>query len=234
MKKNQNKEVGLEELLEEFKNNMNVENIKGMARFGINSEGTFGVPIPWLRKKAKEIGKNHKLALELWETGLHEPRILASMIADHKVLDEETMEKWVNGFDSWDVCDQVCMNLFDKTEYAVKKAIEWAERDEEFVKRAGFALMASLAFHSKTIDNSTFEKFFPFIIKASDDNRNFVKKAVNWALRQIGKKNKYLNKKSIETAEYILKYNQTKSAQWIAKDALKELNDEKTLARIKD
>jgi len=233
MKKNPQKNIDLKQLLNEFKANENKENVLGMARFGINPNGTFGIPIPWLRKKAKEIGKNHSLAIELWDTGYHEPRILASMIAEPEKVTEDMMEKWVLDFDSWDVCDQVCMNLFDKTNLATKKAIDWAQREEEFVKRAGFALMASLAFHSKTFDNSTFESFLPYIINALDDNRNFVKKAVNWALRQIGKRNKSLNTIAIETAEFILNNKNSKSAQWIANDALKELKNEKTISRLK-
>ena len=142
------------------------------------------------------------------------------------------METWVKDFDSWDVCDQVCSNLFDKTPFAYRKAIEWSKREEEFVKRAGFVLMATLSVHDKKADNKKFEQFFPIIKRESNDNRNFVKKAVNWALRQIGKRNLSLNKKAIKTAKEIQKMD-SKSARWIASDALRELTSEKIQKRLK-
>lgn len=202
-----------------------------MARFGINPENTYGVSIPNLRKIAKECGKNHLLAQKLWDSGIHEAKILACMIEDPKQVNETQMENWVKDFDSWDVCDQVCMNLFDKTPYAYKKAMEWAERNEEYTKRAGFALMASLAFHDKKTEDKQFEKFLPTIKKHSQDERNFVKKAVNWALRQIGKRNQNLNKKAISTAKEIENID-SKTARWIALNALKELTDKKQQERI--
>ena len=193
-----------------------------MARFGIDTKYALGVKIPVLRALAKKIGKNHKLAQNLWKTKIHEARILASMIDEPEKVTESQMEQWVKCFNSWDICDQTCMNLFDKTKYAWGKTAEWPKRKEEFVKRAGFALMASLAFHNKKTGDSEFIKFFPIIKKYSDDDRNFVKKSVNWALRQTGKRNKNLKKYALKTAEEILK-NRHKSAQWIAKDAIREL-----------
>ncbi|MFH1428618.1 MAG: DNA alkylation repair protein [Candidatus Margulisiibacteriota bacterium] len=206
--------------------------VEGMARFGINSENTFGVSVPDLRAIAKAAGKDHQLALELWESGIHEARILASMVDVFKEVTEEQAEAWVKEFDSWDVCDQCIMNLFRYLPSAYQKAIEWGRREEEFVRRAGFAMMASLAIGDKKADDKLFEAFFSLIVEKSDDERNFVKKAVNWALRQIGKRSFDLNKKAIQVAEKIDRFN-SKSAKWIAKDALRELTDEKILSRIK-
>ena len=205
-----------------LKKHSNSKNKKGMARFGINPKYALGVRVPVLRDLAKRIGKDHKLAQELWKTKIHEARILASMIDDPRKVTEKQMEEWVRGFNSWDLCDQCCMNLFDKLPLSWKKAEEWAKHKEEFVRRAGFALMASLACHDKRAKNKDFEKFFPLIKKYSTDERNFVRKAVNWALRQIGKRNANLNKKAVKVAKEIQKIN-SKTAEWIAADALKEL-----------
>jgi len=210
------------EIIKHLKKNSSPKDRAGMARFGIDTKYALGVKIPVLRALAKKIGKNHKLAQNLWKTKIHEARILASMIDEPEKVTESQMEQWVKCFNSWDICDQTCMNLFDKTKYAWGKTAEWPKRKEEFVKRAGFALMASLAFHNKKTGDSEFIKFFPIIKKYSDDDRNFVKKSVNWALRQTGKRNKNLKKYALKTAEEILK-NRHKSAQWIAKDAIREL-----------
>jgi 3-methyladenine DNA glycosylase AlkD len=215
-----------------IKSNKNEDNIKGMARFGINPENTYGVSIPKLRAKAKEIGKDHSLALELWGSGIHEARILAAFIDDPKLVTESQMESWVKDIDSWDVCDQVCGFLFDKTPYAYDKALEWSKRDEEFVKRAGFALMAWLSIHDKKAPDEKFIPFFAAIKEGARDERNFVKKAVNWALRQTGKKRgKDIYKLAIKTAEELEK-SESKSARWIAKDALRELKSEKVQKRL--
>lgn len=220
------------DILDELKSLANPENVKGMARFGISSQNTLGIAMPVIRNMAKEYRRNHELALELWDSGIHEARILAALIDDPKKVTERQIERWVSEFDSWDVCDQCCMNLFDKTPFALKKIFEWSEREEIFVKRAAFALMATTAVHNKKLDDEEFIEFFPIIIAKSDDDRNFVRKAVNWALRQIGKRSMYLNRKAIEAAEEILKQN-TKSARWIAKDAIRELKDEKIIDRIR-
>jgi 3-methyladenine DNA glycosylase AlkD len=206
--------------------------VEGMARYGINPEKTLGISIPNLRKLAKEIGTSHELALELWDTEIHEGRILAAMIDEPERVDEAQMEKWVADFDSWDVCDQCCMNLFDKTEFAYRKAIEWSTRDKEFIKRAGFAMMAVLAFHDKKADDEMFEKFLPLIKKEAVDGRNYVKKGVNWALRQIGKRNVDLNSKAIETAKEIQNMD-SRAASWIASDALRELQGEAVQGRLR-
>ena len=206
-----------------------------MARFGINPANTYGVSIPILRKMAREIGKNHELALELWETGIHEARLLACFIDRPDMIAEEQMERWVKDFDSWDVCDQCCGNLFDRTRFAHKKAVEWCGREEEFVRRAGFVLMACLAVHDKKAGDQAFIEFLPLIKTHSGDDRNYVKKAVNWALRQIGKRNQNLNEVAIKTAEEI-KQLDSRSARWIASDALRELAGDavqKKLAGVK-
>jgi len=205
--------------------------VEGMARYGINPQNTYGVSIPSLRKIARETGKNHALAQELWASGIHEARILASMIDDPGMATEEQLESWVEDFDSWDVCDQCCMNFFQKTEFAYRKAIEWSERDKEFVKRAGFALMACLAVSDKNADDEVFDAFFPIIKREASDNRNYVKKAVNWALRQIGKRNIGLNKKAILIAVEIQKMD-SRSAKWIASDAIRELTGESVRKRL--
>ena len=207
------------------------EAVKGMARFGINPKNTYGVSIPNLRKLAKEIGRNHELAQQLWETGIHEARILASMIDNPEEVTNEQMESWVKDFDSWDVCDQCCNNLFQKTRFAYQKAIEWSSRKEEFVKRAGFVLMACLAVSDKKAADNPFVTFLSVIQKEAVDNRNYVKKAVNWALRQIGKRNPALNKKAIETAEEIQKVD-SRSSRWISSDALRELTSEAVQRRL--
>jgi 3-methyladenine DNA glycosylase AlkD len=181
---------------------------------------------------AKEIGVDHVLAQQLWTSVFHEARILASMIDDPKRVTEAQMESWIQDFDSWDVCDQCCSNLFDKTGFAFPKAIEWSRRSEEFVKRAGFVLMATLAVHAKRAKDEEFLKFLPSIKRESVDKRNFVKKAVNWALRQIGKRNLKLNKAAIETAKDIQLLDST-SAKWIASDALRELSSPAVQKRLR-
>jgi 3-methyladenine DNA glycosylase AlkD len=226
--------MNCDEIITIIKKNGNPKNVEGMIRFGISSNNTYGVSMPFLRKFAKKIGKNHELSQQLWDSKIHEARILAALIDEPSKVTEKQMDSWVKDFDSWDVCDQVCMNLFDKTPYAWKKVKQWSRRKEEFVRRASFALMASLAFHDKKATDAYFEALFPLIIEQSTDERNFVKKAVNWALRQIGKRNLILNKSAIKTAKEIKKkYPASKSANWIANDALRELSDEKIVKRIK-
>lgn len=171
---------------------------------------------------AKEIGRNHLFAEELWASGIHEARILASMIDEPQLVTTQQMDDWVHDFDSWDVCDQVCGNLFDKTPCAYQKAIEWCSQEQEFVRRAGFVMMAELAVHDKKALDEAFLPFFPLIQRYADDPRNFVKKAVNWALRQIGKRNSHLRTLSLACADDILRMD-SKTARWIAKDAIREL-----------
>jgi len=209
----------------------NPQRAKGMAWAGIKAHKLYGISIPNLRKIAKETGKNHILAQELWASGIHEARLIACMIDDHKMVTQAQLDSWVKDFDSWDLCDQCCSNLFDKTAFAYCIAVEWSSRQEEYVKRAGFVMMATLAVHDKKAKDDVFLKFLPIVERESTDGRNFVKKAVNWALRQIGKRNLRLNKAAIETAEAILGVD-SKAARWIASDALKELTSPMVQRRL--
>jgi 3-methyladenine DNA glycosylase AlkD len=193
-----------------------------VSLFGIQTGLALGVSIPQLRDLAKKVGTAHDLAQELWKTGIHEARILASMIDDPAKVSEDQMEKWAGDFDSWDVVDGCCGNLFDRTAFAVRKAHEWSERKEEYAKRAGFVLMAEIAVHHKNASDETFLDFLPVIVREASDERNFVKKAVNWALRQIGKRNAILNAAAIKTCAEI-KDSDSRSGRWIAADALREL-----------
>ena len=198
------------------------ENRLGMGRFGINVERALGIKVTDLRKLARRIDKGHTLALELWDTGIHEARLLATMIDVPAAVTEEQMENWASGFDSWDMVDQACNNLFRKTPFAHTKAAHWAARDEEFIKRAGFALMAVLAVHDKSSDDTVFLSYLDLVHRESTDERNFVKKAVNWALRQIGKRDPLMWEKTVATAVRIADQD-SKSARWIAADARREL-----------
>ncbi|MBI4233448.1 MAG: DNA alkylation repair protein [Chloroflexi bacterium] len=220
-----------EEVMARLRSLANPANVAGMARFGISTRHTYGIPVPALRALAKEIGRDHGLAQQLWSSGVHEARILASMVADPKMVSEEQMERWVRGFDSWDVCDQCCSNLFDKTPFAYKKAAEWCSAEEEFVKRAGFALIAALAVHDKKARDEQLTPFLPLIAQGATDERNLVKKAVNWALRQMGKRNLALNRMAIDNARAIQQLD-SRAAKWIASDALRELTGEAVQRRL--
>ncbi len=226
------KQGRVSDVLESLRSLSNPDAVSSMARFGIKADKAFGVSVPALRKLARSIGKDHTLAQGLWDSGLHEARELATMIADPKQVTEDLMERWVKDIDSWDVCDHCCGNLWDKTPFAYRKAREWSRQPEEFVKRAAFSMMAALAVHDKAASDNAFIKFLPMIKRESTDERNFVKKAVNWALRQIGKRNRNLNRQAIKTACEIQKLN-SKSARWIAADALRELTNEKVQSRIR-
>jgi len=220
-----------ENILKKLKALSNPKAVEGMARFGISQENTYGVSVPNLRKMAKEIGKDHSLAQQLWDSGIHEARILASIIDEPNQVRKKQMDSWIKDFDSWDVCDQCCMNLFDKTPFVWEKAIEWTTREKEFEKRAGFALMACLAWHDNESLDKKFLVLLPAIKREANDDRNYVKKAVNWALRNIGKRNLNLNKKAIETAKEIQKMD-SRSAKWVASDAIRELMSEAVQERL--
>jgi 3-methyladenine DNA glycosylase AlkD len=214
------------------KSNPTPQNLKGMARYGINTGRALCVSTPDVQKLAKQISKDHALALQLWEAGWRESRILAAMIDEPASITGEQMDSWAGDFDSWDVCDATCLHLFSWSSLAFEKAAGWPAREEEYVKRAGFALMACLAVGNRKSSDGQLAAFLPIIEREAWDERNYVKKAVNWALRGVGKRNRHLNELAIETAGRI-KLQGTRSASWIASDALRELTSEKTQGRIK-
>jgi 3-methyladenine DNA glycosylase AlkD len=217
-------------LIDELKLLSTADHLAKLAHFGINDSKALGVKVPLIRKLAKTIGIDHKLALELWETEIHEARLLASMIANAKEMTEIQFDSWVNDFDSWDMCDQTA-DLLVQTPFVFSKIDEYSTRNEEFIKRTAFTLMCKLAFQGKKSEDKLFFHFFDIIEREAWDNRNFVRKSINWALRQIGKRNEILRLMAIDTAERI--YNQgSKSAKWIATDALRELNDSKVIMRV--
>jgi 3-methyladenine DNA glycosylase AlkD len=224
--------VSLANILKRLKEKARPDKLEGMARYGMAIEQRLGLSIPDLRKIAKELGQDHKLALKLWQTGIAEARILAAMIDDPSKVTEEQMEDWVKDINSWDVCDQVCMNLFEKTPFVWNKIIDWSLRKEEFVNRTAFSLIACLACHDKKVEDEKFKELFPVIIQGAIDERNFVKKAVNWALRSIGKRNQNLNMAAITTTEEIRRLD-SKAARWIATDAIRELESEAVQRRLK-
>jgi len=224
--------ASVKDVLDKLQSKAKPEQLQGMAKYGIAVEQRLGVSVPDMRKLAKEIGREHKLALGLWKTGIAEARIVAGMVGDPDELTEEQMEDWVKGINSWDVCDQVCMNLFEKNQLAWKKIVDWSEREEEFVKRTAFSLIACLAWHDKKASDEKFIELFPVIIRGATDERNFVKKAVNWALRNIGKRNLNLNEAAINTAKEIKRLD-SRVARWIAADAIRELESESIRKRLK-
>jgi 3-methyladenine DNA glycosylase AlkD len=222
----------ISQIIEILKANANPHALEGMARYGINTHQTLGIAMPALRRIARQVGKDHDLAQQVWESGMHEARILAALIDKPEQVTEAQMEHWVKDFDSWDVCDQVCSNLFDRTPYAYSKALQWSQREDVFVKRAGFTLMAALAVHDKLVPQEKFRQFFPTILQAATDERNYVKKAVSWALRGIGKRSHDLNEEAIHVAEEIAKLD-SRTAHWIASEARRELTSEKVQHRLR-
>lgn len=224
--------MNVKEIMSRLKANARPQDLEQMARFGITPERALGVRVPVLRELAKEVGKDHGLALKLWKKDTRETRILATMIADPKETTEKLMEGWVKGFDYWEICDQACMNLFEKMACAYEKAVEWSKRRPEGEKRAGYVMMARLAVSDKKAPDKKFERFFPHIKRGATDDRNLVKKGVNWALRQIGKRSLALNKKGIDVAKDIKKMD-SKAAKWVASDALRELTSEAVKKRLK-
>ncbi len=228
------------EILNHLRGLASPENAAGMARYGINTAQALGISIYTLRALAKPIlaevqdsRERHALAAALWQSGIHEARLLATILDDPNLVDAAQMEAWAADFDSWDLVDQACSNLFDKSSLGYAKALEWSSRPEEFVRRAGFALMAAIAFYDKQRPADDFEPFFAAILAQAADERNFVKKAVNWALRNIGKRSRPLNARAIAVAEQMAQMP-SRSARWNARDALRELHSEKVQQRLKD
>jgi 3-methyladenine DNA glycosylase AlkD len=206
--------------------------LEGMARFGIDTTRAVGVTVTELRRLARDLGPDHELAAALWASGVHEARLLASLVDEPATVSEAQMEAWVADLDSWDVCDGVCSNLFDRTPFALDKAVEWSRREPEFQKRAAFALMASAAVHRKDLPDAAFASLLPVIRAQAIDERNYVKKAVSWALRQIGKRSSGLNSRAVRTAERIERID-SRAARWVARDALRELRSDAVQARLR-
>ena len=206
--------------------------VKGMARYGIATDKALGLSVPKVRSVARRLGRDHALATGLWRTGIHEARILAAMVDEPAKVTERQMEAWVSDFDSWDICDGCCGSLFDKTPFAYSKAMEWSRRKEEFVRRAGYAMMAELAVHDKKAKDEAFMPFFERIEAGSTDPRNFVKKAVNWALRQIGKRSLRLNREAMKVAKRMSKKKEAR-ARWVALDALRELSSDAVQKKLR-
>jgi len=207
-------------------------NVEGMARFGIVAKNVLGVAKPKMDGLARKIGRDHRLALELWKTGVHDARILAGMIDEPKQVTAVQMNRWVRDFDNWDVCDGTCCHLFAFAAPAWDRAVAWTKRSKEFEKRAGFALIAYLAYRDKTSKDSQYIKTLPLLLREAHDDRNFVRKAVNWALRNIGKRNQNLNRAAIRAAEKMIALN-SRSARWIAADALRELKSDAVQSRLR-
>lgn len=221
-----------ESVIRELKKFANPKNVEAMARYGITSRNVLGVSAPAMRGIARQLGKDHALAGDLWRTGILESRILAALVEEPQKVTSAQMDRWAKDFDSWAVCDGVCLHLFVKTPYARLKALRWSQDEREFVKRAGFTLIACLAVHDKDASDAHFERFFPAIEREAEDERNFVKKAVNWALRQIGKRNKRLNAKAITLARKLQK-SKSPAARWVANDAIRELTNDKVKRKLK-
>ncbi len=221
----------VEQLLAQLQAAADPQSLAGMARFGVNTHHALGVSIPKLRAIAKTTPPNHDLAIRLWDSGLHEARILASFIMPPDQITSAEMDAWAADFDSWDLVDQVCV-LFWRTPLGCQKVFEWSARSEEFVKRAAFALMAEFAWYGRPEDHDTLAAFFPVIEAHAGDERNFVKKAVNWALRNLGKNSLALNEQAIACAQRI-RQQPSRAARWIAADALRELTGDKVQTRLK-
>ncbi len=224
---------GVDETIERLRSLSSPDVKPGMNRVGIHVENVIGVDTTSLKRLAVEIGlrQNHPLALALWDTGIYEAMTVAVWIDDPERVTEDQMDRWAADFRSWDLCDHACFTLFDKTPYAYKKCLEWAENDREYVKRAGFALMAGLAVHDKKAPDSTFMQFFPLIVKGASDERPMVKKAVSWALRQTGKRNLALNAAAVAVAEE-MKRTGSGPVRWVASDALRDLKSKAVRNRL--
>ena len=217
--------------LEELRRNGSRRNVQGLARFGIRSKDVYGVSKPMLDKVAREIGKNHELGMQLWDTGNHDARLLGMLISESRRVTSKQMEAWVKAFDNWDVCDGTCCHLFAAAAPAWGKALRWTRRKNEFEKRAGFAMIAYLAVHDRVAEDARFGPCLEAIEREAWDDRNFVRKAVNWALRNIGKRNGPLNQQAIVYAERI-REGGTRAGRWIAADALRELKSEAVQTRL--
>ena len=226
------KQYTFDEVMEILHSLAKPENLEGMARFGITGDKRLGLSMPELRKLGRSIGKDHKMALKLWATGIQDAMILAALVDDPLQVTEEQADSWVKDIETWDVCDQLCVNLFEKISFADKKILEWSGREEEFVRRVAYAIIACIAWHNKEAQDEDMMKYFPVIKSGATDNRNYVKKAVSWALRHIGKRNPNLNREAIKLAKDIKEID-SKAARWIASDVIRELEGEAVQKRLK-
>lgn len=224
--------AAFEHMISQLRGFANPRNRDGMSRFGITTESALGVSVPQIRSIAKGCPKSTELAQELWQSGIHEARILAALVANPKDFPATRMDEWVADFDSWDVCDQCCGVLFKHTPFAVDKVRQWAASDLEYTRRAAFALVAVLSLKSSKLSDDEFEGFLSLVKTHAADSRNMVKKAVNWALRQIGKRNLHLHALALELSRE-LKESPSSTTRWIGADAFRELSNEKIIARIK-
>lgn len=206
--------------------------VAGLARYGLPTEKAYGVSVAVLRAQAKRIGKDHPLALKLWDSGWLEARLLASLIADPAALTPAQMEQWCRGFDNWGVVDTACFALFDRSPHAWKKVAPWVKRRDEFQKRAGFVLMACLAAHDKQAADAAFQKFLPMIENGASDERNFVKKGVSWALRHVGHRNAALHAAAVATAKRLAR-SENATERWVGKDALRDITRPYVIAKVK-
>jgi len=205
--------------------------VEGMARYGIEARLVFGVQMGTLGSLSKRLGKDHALALELWKSGWYEARLLAALVDDPQRVTRRQMNAWAASFENWADCDTACFKLFDRTPFAWEKSRQWSNSPREFVKRGGFALMACLALQDKSAPDKSFLAFLPVIEKGARDERNFVKKAVNWTLRAIGRRNRALNAAAVEVAKR-LALSKEASARWVGKDAVRELSSSKVRAQL--
>jgi 3-methyladenine DNA glycosylase AlkD len=221
----------IEGVLETLRTMGDPSNVAGMERFGIDSRDALGIRVTDLRTLARKLGRDHDLAAGLWRSGLHEARMLASMVDEPERVTRKQMESWIAQVRSWDLCDGLCGNLFDRTPFWLDTALEWSTRDPEFTKRGGFALMAWSAVHRKAEPDERFEVFLSAAFEQATDPRNYVKKAVSWALRQVGKRSAALHASALSTARQLLEVDDP-TARWIARDALRELESRSVLARL--
>lgn len=229
------------DILNDLRQHASEAHLKKLAHFAIDDSTALGVSMPNVRKVGSQLCKaftkqeleaRQQLSLDLWQSNIHEAQILASIVGVPQLVTPHQMDTWTATFNSWDVCDQACANLFQKTNFFLDKAFEYSYHEEEFIKRTGFVLMTQYALHHKKADDAMCLQFLTRIEEEAHDDRNFVKKAVNWCLRQIGKRNLYCHPFAIVTAQRIALQN-SRSAKWIARDALRELNDEKIIQRLK-
>ena len=215
-----------------LKRHGNPRNREGMARYSIPSKNAFGVSVAEIRMLAKRLGRNHQLALALWETGWYETRMLTAFVDEPALVTAAQMDRWGRDFDNWAICDTLCFHLFDRTPHAFGKVAQWSDRPEEFVRRAAFALLASLAGHDETTGDEPFSRCLPLIERAASDERNFVKKGVSWGLRGVGRRSPGLHAKAVKLARELAD-SPNAAKRWVGKDALKDITRPTVIQRLK-